>query len=424
MKKFLLLLTCALCVVAFAHDHNHNHGKKAPVVAAPAKTAPAPAAAEENLPSSPLRLKGYDKPEIDLGKVFALNRRLFTVIIENPSDKPVEYTSIILNCNCTTIFNAKEVKPQGTIAPKGQLKLVLSMNGPDLKVKNRFFRQLRLTLKDYAPFRIALNGTISREIFMTFDDDPEQKPRTAVTVGYISDPEKHWETILHIRSTLPKDQPLELGKVVTSKNFVAALRRHSDHHWSVQIIGAKPMSIGPLVNEAVVIQVLSPIRKGEQEIMAFPIMGICGTKLTTSTDVVFQDPKADPKVVTKRFAITREPFMDKIAIASAVLGKPNPYQPQISILKVDEVTVTPVKGVTVKLEQGKGGVYAICTMDRSKMTEKGEFMTISAPKAKSVQARFAILGEKERAAIAEEAARRAKKAAEEAAAEAEQEKIK
>lgn len=374
------------------------------------------------LPVSPLRLKGCENNELDLGKVFKLNQRVFTMVIENPSDTPVEYTEIILNCNCTTVLNRKEIKSKGVIPPHGELKFLLRLNGLDLPDKGEFYRYMRLGLKDYQPFVANFTGTVSREIYMTFDDDEKQEPRTRVTIGYINDPEAPWSTTLHILSTLPEDVPLELGEVKATKNFVAALHRFNDHHWSVELHAVTPLSVGEL-RDGIAITVLSPAKEGEKEVIALPIIGISGAKLSASVYNVFNDPQKDPEVVTKKFALSREPFIDKFALAAMVVGRANPYHARIKALEVDEVSFEPVKGVSLRLEQGRGGVYVYATMNRAEMTEEGVEVEFKSKNNQSEFVRFAILGEKERAELEEERAEKERIAAEEAAAQAEQEEM-
>ena len=80
----------------------------------------APAAADA-LPESPLVVNGSRTPEIDLGRVFKLAQHIFPVVIENPSDEPVEYTGIIVNCNCTRPLG--KVPSAGVIPAHGKLAM-------------------------------------------------------------------------------------------------------------------------------------------------------------------------------------------------------------------------------------------------------------------------------------------------------------
>ena len=60
-----------------------------------------PKPVDMNAPVSPLVVNGSKTPEINLGRVFKLNNRFFPLVIENPSDEPVKYTGIVINCTCT-----------------------------------------------------------------------------------------------------------------------------------------------------------------------------------------------------------------------------------------------------------------------------------------------------------------------------------
>ena len=397
-----------------------------------------PKAVDMSLPVSPLAVNGSTAPEINLGRVFKLNSRFFPVVIENPSDEPVKYTAIVINCTCTKVvqcevvssdggarrYPARKIPKSGVIPPKGRLRLVMCMNANDLKVKEKFLRMLRLELEKYRSFQVNFTGELSRDLFMYFGDDPQRAPRTEITIGYLDNPNTKWNTMIYIESKLPKDQPLELGQVRTSRNFSAALHRYSDHKWGIELHSANPMRIGELKDFVrVEVKTPSPQFKHQMDMLVFPIVGVCGTKLEASTFDMFNDPKEDPETVTKAFLLRRMPFMDRIAYTAAVMGQPNPYISKVKVLKVEEVEVPKVKGVELRLEQRETGVLVHCTMHRSQMTEDGEEVFFKAKETQSEKVRFAILGEEERRMMAEEAARKAKEAKERAEAEAEQQRL-
>ena len=76
------------------------------------------------------------------------------------------------------------------------------------------------------------------------------------------------------------------------------------------------------------------------------------------------------------------------------------------------------------MEKYKNGIYATFTMQVSKLNEEGVYATFEAPKTKALKVRLAILGDKERAELKEEAEQKAHEEEEEKKAEAEQESIK
>ncbi len=381
-----------------------------------------PKAVDMSLPVSPLTVNGSTQPEIDLGRVFKLNNRFFPVVVENPSDEPIKYTGIVINCNCTKVAN--KVPRQGVIPARGKLKLLMRMNANDLRVEKKFYRMIRLELEKYRSFQVNFTGELSRDLFMYFGDDPQRVPRTDITIGYLDNPRSEWYTMIYIESKLPSGEALELEKVMTSRNFKAALHRYSDHKWGIELHAVNPVRIGEL-RDFVSVQVKSPVVKDklQMDMMIFPIVGICGTKLEASVFDMFNDPKKDPETVTKVFMLRRMPFMDRVAYTAMIFGQPNPYISKVKALKVEEVEVPKVKGVELRLEQDRNGVLVHCTMHRSQMTEDGETVWFKAHETQAEKVRFAILGEEERQMLAEEEARKAKEAKERAEAEAEQQRL-
>lgn len=388
----------------------------------------APKADDLSLPVSPLRLKGKEFPEIDMGRTFKLSSRIMTIQVENPSDKPVEYTGVVKNCNCMTILPG--LPSSGVIPPKGVISFRLMIDGKELKVEKDFFRMVRFELKGYRHFKIGIVGQLSKDLYMYFGDDPEQVRRTKITVGYISDPTKPWETTLHFGADLPNGEKIELKNARCAGSFQAALYQHADNRWSVRLMGVNPMEVGR-IKAGLVLDVVYPNRpegqgNGDMERIILPIDGICGAQINATVYSLHNDPQKDPQVVTKRIMLDRQTFKDPRSIAAAFLGRPNPYQAMLKMLTADEIILPEVKGVTFKLVQGKYGVFVDCTMDRSQMTEAGEKALFKVKNGydKPAEVRFAILGEKERAEIEAKRKQREEEQKAEEAAQKEQDAIK
>lgn len=416
MKKIIFALSCfALMLLPLTAQQ----------VSAPEKLQQKqPKADNPALPVSPLMVDGSRNPEINLGRVFKLSQRIFKVVIENPSDKPVEYTGVVLNCDCTKMIT--ELPPKGVIPAKGSLKIVMRIDATQLGSEKRFFRMMRFELKDYRHFVVSIVGELSRDLAMVFGDDPERQARTQVTVGCLSDPAAPWKTRLEIISRLPENEEFELGSAEAHGDFVAALYHTAKNKWNVELSNVPPMKPG-IIRAALMIPLLKPAPpEGMKDVLFFPIIGVCGAKLNATVADLYNDPAKDPRIVTKRFAITREPYMDSIAIAAVVQGRPNPYVAMLKILKVEEIEVPRVEGVTFKLSQGDKGVYVDCTMDRAKMTEKGCEGTFKAKEGydEAAVVNFAIMSAEVRKELEEERLHQEALEAEERAAQAAQDSIK
>ena len=354
---------------------------------------------DPSLPFSPLTVNGSTRPEINLGRVFKISQRMFKIEIENPSDKDVEYTGVVLNCDCTTIIT--KLPPAGVIPAKGKLKIVMRMDATALGNEKRFFRMMRMELKGYRHFVVSIVGQVSNEMAMVFDDDPERKARTRITVGCLSDVENPWQTSLSILSRLPEEEEFQLGSVEAHGDFTAAMYHVDGKTWRIALSNVTPMKPG-IIKAALMIPLLKPAPPaGMQDVIFLPIIGVCGAKINATVENLYNDPKSDPQVVTKRFALTREPYMDTLAVAAVIQGRPNPYVAMLDILKVEELEIPKIPGVEFKLTQGSKGVFVDCTMDRSKMTEKGAAAVFKLKKGydEAAEVIFAILSEEKRQQI-------------------------
>ena len=419
MKRFLFLLS-VICLLA-AGQELKPEGKVSDFKAF--KPEKKPKKVDMSLPESPLVVKGSKTPTIELGRVFKLNQRLFPIVVENPSDKDVEYNNIVINCNCTSIVN--KIPKVGKIPAHGKLSLLVRLNAPQLAVERAFVRMIRLELKDYRQFQINFTGKVSGNLFATYYDDPKQVARTKITVGYIVDTDAPWDTVINIASDL-ENEKLELDKVRPMKNFKAKLKKVSDKFWQVELKGKTPMEPG-VIKDALAISLKSPLpeNKKHKDVVYMPIEGIIGMQLIGSASEVLIDRLVDKEdVVEKAIIISRSNFLDAAMIRATMLGKEPPYTFKIDPLTVEEMKVTAPEGVKVTLEKYKNGIYATFKMQVSKLNEDGVYAIFEAPKTKALKVRLAILGEKERAELKEEAEAKAREEEEEKKAEAEQESIK
>ena len=420
MKRFLLLLS-AICLIV-AGQEIKPEGKASDFKAF--KPQRKPKKVDMNLPESPLVVKGSKTPTIELGRVFKLNQRLFPIIVENPSDKDVEYDNIVINCNCTSIVN--KIPKEGKIPAHGKLPLLVRLNAPQLAVERSFIRMIRLELKGYRQFQINFTGDVSGSLFATYYDDPKQIARTKITVGYIVDTDAPWNTIINIATDL-ENEKLELDeKAMPMKNFEANLKKVSDKLWQVELKGKTPMEPG-VIKDALAIKVKSPSPKSkrQKDMIFMPIEGIIGMQLIGSAEDVLIDRLEDKEeVVKKAIIISRSNFLDAAMIRATMLGKEPPYTFKVDPLTVEEMKVTVPDGVEVTMEKYKNGIYATFTMHVSKLNEEGVYATFEAPKTKALKVRLAILGDKERAELKAEAEQKAREEEEERKAEAEQESIK
>lgn len=420
MKRFLLLFS-VLCLLIAGQD-TKPEGKLSDFKAQ-TKHVKRPKKVDMNLPESPLTVNGSKTPTVDLGRVFKLNQRLFPVVVENPSDEDVDYTNIVINCNCTSIVN--KIPKEGKIPAHGKLPLLIRLNAPHLAVDKSFIRMIRLELKKYRQFQINFTGEVSGNLYATYYDDPKQVARTKITVGYIVDTDAPWSTKINIATDLEKEK-LELGKPKPMKNFKASVKKVSDQHWVVELEGKVPFKPG-VIKDVLTIPFKSPAPADmkHKDVIFMPIEGIIGMQLIGSADEVLIDKLVDKEeVVEKGIIISRSNFLDAAMIRATMLGKKPPYSFKIDPLTLEEMKVTAPDGVQVSMEKYKKGVYATFKMQTSKLNEEGVNVVFEAPKTKELSVRVAILGEKERAMLKEEAEQKAKEEEEERKAEAEQDAIK
>ena len=375
---------------------------------------------DTNLPQSPLMVDGSQEPEIDLGRVFKLTNRFFKVTVENPSDEVIKYTNIVVNCECTTIQN--KIPVPGEIPAHGSLELIMRLNAAEMHSK-RFFRMIRFELEGYRQFQINFVGELDTSLYMTYYDEPEPVKHGDIMVGYLEDPTKPWTTRLNI--TLDSDtEILRLGKVKCTSNFIAALHRFDEHHWQVEVHAVIPMSMGEL-NDVVMIQLDRPSPgKDQQDIIVLPFRGVFGTRIVPSTPEIYLDKEKAPEYHEIKILLQRMPFLDKMSLARMFRGQPNPYLPDIEILKVDEVKVpTDVPGVEFELEQEKVGVVVTVKMTRDELVMDGYPALFEVEKSAPAEVWIGLLSEQRRKRFEEEAAEEMARAEAEAAAQAEQDAI-
>lgn len=412
MKKFVLLMGLFAALAVWAQELE--------IKAVEERNVPKPV--DMTMLESPLEVNGSRTPLIDLGRTFKLNQRIFGFVIKNPSDTPVEYTGIVINCNCTRIIG--KVPSKGVIPAHGELPLLVRLNGPDLNVKDEFFRIIRLDLKDYRAFQVNFKGTLDKSLMAVYDDDPDQLARTRIMVGYLEKVNEKWNTKIHIYSELPPEEPLELANVQDSTNFAAKLEKVDDHHWILHLESKNPMKPGVL-KEGIVLDVVKPApNKHQMDKIYLPFEGVAGYRVFSSTDELFYDPQKETEpVITQAILLTRLNFMDSLLLRSIVLKQQSPYKLHIPPLKMEEVSVDPVEGVTFKMEPYKDGVLVHCTMERDKLTEEGVWVSFRTQFDEPADVRFAILGEEERAEREAEEAKRRAEEEERLAAEKEQEEL-
>ncbi len=414
MKRgFVLLLL--LCFGLMGQESKLGDFKSVPRTRTPKKI-------DMNMPESPLVVNGSKNPMIDLGRVFKLNQRIFRVVVENPSNEDIEYEGIVINCNCTSIIN--KVPKKGKIPAKGKLSLVVRLNAPELAVEKSFVRMMRFELKKYRAFQIDIAGNVSGDLVAAYYDDPEGKPRTRIAVGYITDPSAPWNTKIHIAS-LSKKEVIELDKIMPMKNFTAVLKKETDYHWVVELVGKKNMIPG-VIRDALAIRLKKPVpeAKGHKDMIFLPIEGVIGMQLKGTASQILIDTmvEKDP-VISKSILISRANFMDAAMIRAAFKGKVSPYSFKIDTLTVEETKVTAPEGVKVELKKHEKGVYVTFTMQVSKLTEEGVYAVFEAPGSKALKVRLAILGDEERAELKAEAEAKAREEEEERKAQAEQDAL-
>ena len=382
---------------------------------------PAPQPIAYELPVSPLTVNGSQEPEIDLGKVFKLTNRFFQVVVENPSDEPVKYTNIVVNCECTTIQN--KIPVPGEIPAHGKLKLLLRLNAGDLSSRH-FFRMIRFELEGYRQFQVSFTGELDTSLYMTYYDEPEPVKHGEVMIGYLEDPNEPWETRLNI--TLDAEEgELKLGKIKCTKNFIAALHRFDERHWQVELHAVNPVALGEL-RDAVVIQLEAPRpAEGQQDVIVLPIQGICGTRIVPTTEEIYLDKEVAPEQYERKILLERLPFLDKLSIVRMFRGQQSPYMPEIKVLTVDEVKVPDdVPGVEFELTQEKVGVVVTIKMTRDEMVMGGYPAVFEVKNSQPAEVWIGLLAEERRKQFEEDAAAAAEAAAAEAAAQAEQDAIK
>lgn len=353
-----------------------------------------PSTDQDHLPPPPIELVGGES--VDLGKVYKLTQVPFIITVRNTSDKPLPYERIILNCNCTNTY----IPPKGEIPPGAEFKIPMRLDATQLREKNAFTRIFRFEFKEYRPFIVNFHGELSREIYATPADKPEQAFLTSINFGQREHAYEDFTFAVDIKGQFHNAQTIDLGKPeIPNRKFQASLEKISDTHWRVTLKPVLPLQFG--VNaDSLIIPVNQP---SPGTFISLPLNMLVGTMLEPSADDIYIDPLTEKGIVKKTFALTRVAFRDRATMAALFMGKKNPYNFTPKILQASEVQLPQADGAEFSLEQGKGGVYVHCQIDCSKIpAEGGLTASFNVPGSKSTQVTFALLTDEIRQTLKEQ----------------------
>ena len=332
--------------------------------------------------------------EIDMGSVFMMEQRRFFFTVVNNSDQLLEYENIAISCSCTT----SKLPAKGSIPAQGEMRIPVDFNAQKLDGFGPFRKDIIIFFKNYAPLVLYFFGVHSQEVVLTAQIGDNERIVTTVPIGFVPTVDLKWFQPIKIKANFQDGRKLAFAApIITNDQFIAEMLQISDLEWQLTIKPKLPMQYGA-VTGAVALPFQEPDNKGA---IVLPLMGVVGSKITSTTDDMLVDTKTDPAVVRKTLALTRAPYEDRNALKARAIGKANPYYRYLKRLTVDEVGLPEVPGVKFELEQGRGGVYVHCTMTAAQLTEEGVKAEFKVQNSASAVVRFALMSDEIRALIEE-----------------------
>lgn len=355
---------------------------------------PRPSTAQDHLPPPPLELVGGE--DINLGTVYKLTQVPFFITVRNTSDQPLAYERIVVNCNCTHTY----IPPTGEIPPGADFKIPMRLNATLLREKHAFTRIFRFEFKEYRPFNVNFHGELSREMYATPADKPEQVFLTSVNFGQIENTYDDFTFAVDIKGQFGKGQTIDLDQPeIANRKFQATLEKVSDTHWRVTLKPVLPLQFGVNADNLII-----PVKQPSPgTFISLPLNMLVGTMVDPSADDIYIDPLTEKGIVKKTFALTRIAFRDRATMAALFLGKKNPYNFTPKILQASEVQLPKVDGIEFSLEQGKGGVYVHCLIARNKLPATGGLAaSFGVPGSKPALVTFSLLTDEIRQMLKEQ----------------------
>lgn len=325
---------------------------------------------DHSLPVAPLISKDEG---FDLGTIYDFQMRGFQITVENPTDKDIAYTSVVINCSCTST----NIAPKGVIPAHGKLTLPMWIDGSKSRDKDVFKRHVALVLEGYQPFYVNFTGRKAHNLRLcSKSTEGEMKYFSWLPVGFAGGIYSDWQCSVDILLTAEsEDEVLELEEPLPNDKFTFQVTPLEKNYFRVTAKPKLPQNVGAIKGACII-----PIKGDDpNDYLAIPLMGVVGWDLVASVDYLPIEKKEDGTADPVTFALVRDSFKDKFAMMAIMKGYPNPYDENIKELQVEEVRVPETDGVKYTLAQDRNMVLVTCDVDPSKIPAGGMDVEFTAP---------------------------------------------
>lgn len=204
----------------------------------------------------------------DVGTILSGEKRLYTLILKNTSDKPWKLQSVEADCACTNIDGF----PGGVIMQPGkELSVALRIDGNKIGV-GPFEKHVMLSPLEYKMVRVAITGRLER-FFSTVPNGRK------IFFNAKGDPGMKWEKSIDIIGVDNFKDKLELSLVEDALKdpFIkATLERKDSNTWTLTAKPLKKLPYADIFIEEILIKVTKP--EG-MPLITIPVQGPVGMRL-------------------------------------------------------------------------------------------------------------------------------------------------
>ena len=308
---------------------------------------------------APLEIKGGLAH--DIGALLEGEKRIYTLVLKNTSDKPWKLQSVDADCGCTNI----EGFPGGVMMQPGkELPVVLRIDGSRIG-SGPFEKHVMFSPLEYKTVRVAIKGKIER-FFATVP-----KPHR-IQFNSNGDPEAKWEKSIEIVGVgnYKNKLELELDKEALKNPYIqGTLEKLDCNTWKLTARPIKTLPYTDAFVESLIVKVSKP--EGMPPI-TITVQGQVGMKIHWNM------PKG------RKFTLSEEDFKEGIAKLNLQLGidlsDPNTTVNERLMKRVENVEWQKLfdtlefkmpEGVKYEKTFTRFGVKLALTIPRSAFNDKG-----------------------------------------------------
>ncbi len=239
------LLALLLLVLALSCNPAPSDPTEAPAAEAPASSE-APAAPENSAPRFTHPLELNYEGTLDMGYLYAREKRHGEFILRNVSAFPQEIQDILPTCDCIRM----ERSYRGlTLEPQESLTVGFVMDAATVSLSS-FGRVIQITSKGNRPLNARVGGHILPPVEVTPEDDVE--------VGFLATPATPFVTTRTLKKNPAMTEELVLGTPQENPYFQAELRTQGEDTYQLTLTSRQNLPYGRGFKTVVRLPILQP----------------------------------------------------------------------------------------------------------------------------------------------------------------------